>query len=193
VRGGITKAGAQRRTDVHQEDRYEHRQQQRAGTSTDHSGRADGRPDPLLSDVTWTGTIAAGGMGPGTPPMTATGTGTHQLIQDGRWIVGTYSQDQYLADGTFVLTWQLHWVIGWDPQRAEYRATLADNYGHADVMHGHIEGDRLIVETAADSPVRLRMTWDATDPAHLTWRNQSRAGAGPWTDIETYHLTPVPD
>jgi hypothetical protein len=24
-------------------------------------------------DVTWTGTIAAGGMGPDTPPMTATG------------------------------------------------------------------------------------------------------------------------
>ena len=35
-------------------------------------------------DVTWTGTIAAGGMGPGTPEMTAHGRGIHQLIQDGR-------------------------------------------------------------------------------------------------------------
>ena len=34
----------------------------------------------------------------------------HEIIQDGRWIVGTYQQDQFLADGTFVLTWQLHWV-----------------------------------------------------------------------------------
>ncbi len=29
-------------------------------------------------DVTWTGTIEAGGMGPGTPAMTATGRGTHE-------------------------------------------------------------------------------------------------------------------
>jgi hypothetical protein len=37
--------------------------------------------------------------------------------------VGTYEQDQYLADGTFVLKWQLHWVAGWDPANNEYRAT----------------------------------------------------------------------
>jgi hypothetical protein len=68
-------------------------------------------------------------MGPGTPAMTATGWGKHHHIQDGRWIVGTYEQDQYLADGTFVLKWQLHWVAGWDPAHGEYRATIADNYG----------------------------------------------------------------
>jgi hypothetical protein len=28
-------------------------------------------------DTTWTGTIAEGGMGPGTPAMTARGSGTH--------------------------------------------------------------------------------------------------------------------
>jgi len=56
------------------------------------------------TDVTWTGTIQAGGMGPGTPAMTAHGRGTHQQIQDGRWIVGTYLQDQFLVDGSFVLT-----------------------------------------------------------------------------------------
>jgi hypothetical protein len=31
--------------------------------------------------------------------MTAEGRGRHEVIQDGRWIVGTYVQDQYLADG----------------------------------------------------------------------------------------------
>src|SRR5690242_9648288 len=83
-------------------------------------------------DITWTGTIEEGGMGPGTPAMTAAGWGRHERIQDGRWIVGTYQQDQRLADGTFVLCWQLHWVAGWDPASKEYRATVADNYGHAD-------------------------------------------------------------
>jgi hypothetical protein len=77
------------------------------------------------SDITWTGTIEEGGMGPGTLAMTATGWGKHHHIQDGRWIVGTYEQDQYLADGTFVLKWQLHWVAGWDPAHGEYRATIA--------------------------------------------------------------------
>jgi hypothetical protein len=70
-------------------------------------------------DVTWTGRIAADGMGRGTPEMTAIGRGTHTRIQEGRWIVGTYEQDQFLLDGTFVMTWQLHWVAGWDPSAQE--------------------------------------------------------------------------
>src|SRR3954470_22217473 len=35
-------------------------------------------------------------------PMSANGGGTHEVIQDGRWIVGNYRQDQLLPDGTFV-------------------------------------------------------------------------------------------
>jgi uncharacterized protein DUF1579 len=142
-------------------------------------------------DVTWKGTIAAGGMGPGTPQMTADGQGIHRTIQDGRWIVGTYSQEQYLLDGTHVLTWQLHWVVGWDPTREEYRATHADNYGHAGVMRGHIDGDRLVFESEDAEAVRLRMVWDASDPADITWRNEASVGGGPWTLIETYHMTPI--
>jgi hypothetical protein len=143
-------------------------------------------------DVVWTGSIAAGGMGPGTPPMTAHGRGTHRIIQDGQWIVGDYAQEQYLTDGTYLLTWQLHWVVGWDPQHGEYRATHADNYGHAGVMRGYLDGPRLVFESLDGTPVRLRMVWDATDPTDLTWRNESSVDGGPWTLIETYHMTPVP-
>ena len=94
-------------------------------------------------DVTWTGTIEPNAFGPGSPPMTAVGEGVHRFIQDGLWIVGDHRQDQFLADGTFVARWQLHWVAGWDPQAKEYRATVADNYGHADVLRGRIDGDLL--------------------------------------------------
>ncbi len=73
-------------------------------------------------DVTWTGTIEPNAFGPGSPPMTAVGEGVHRFIQDGLWIVGDHRQDQFLADGTFVARWQLHWVAGWDPQAKEYRA-----------------------------------------------------------------------
>jgi hypothetical protein len=143
------------------------------------------------TDVTWTGTIQPGGMGPGTPAMTAVGWGKHQTIQDGCWIVGTYQQDQFLPDGTLVLTWQLHWVAGWDPTAGEYRATLADNYGHADVMRGFIDGDRLTFETIGDAPVRLRLVWDRTDPADMVWRNEMSVAGAPWSLVEEYHCRPT--
>jgi hypothetical protein len=145
----------------------------------------------FFPDVTWTGTIEPAGMGVGTPPMTASGRGTHEQIQDGRWIVGSYAQDQHLLDGSYVLTWQMHWVVGWDPVRGEYRATMADNYGHAEVMSGWIAGDQLVFETAPDAPVRLRLTWDATDPDDIVWRNEAAVGSGPWTLVEAYHMTPT--
>jgi hypothetical protein len=56
-------------------------------------------------DTTWAGTITEGGMGSGTAAMAARGRGRHQEIQDGRWIVGSYEQDQFLLDGTHVATW----------------------------------------------------------------------------------------
>ncbi|HEX6400068.1 MAG TPA: hypothetical protein VF108_06310 [Actinomycetota bacterium] len=143
-------------------------------------------------DITWTGEIEPDGMGPGTPAMIAVGFGSHETIQGGRWIVGTYEQEQFLVDGTPVLNWQLHWVAGWDPANAEYRATIADNYGRADVLRGRIEGDRLIFETVApDALVRVRLTWDASDPMGILWRNEVSAAGGPWTLVEEYRCLPT--
>ena len=98
--------------------------------------------------------------------MTARGSGRHEVIQGGRWIVGSYEQDQFLLDGTHVLTWQLHWVAGWSPADGEYRATVADVYGHAEVLRGRIDGDRLRVRVGG-KPARK-------DPADLGAR---RTGA----------------
>jgi hypothetical protein len=145
----------------------------------------------FFRDVSWTGTIVEHGMGHGSPEMTASGSGAHELIQDGCWIVGTYEQDQFLHDGTFVLKWQLHWVVGWDPADGEYRAILADNYGHADVMRGWIEGDRLTFETLGERPVRLQLIWDASDPNDLRWRNEMSVAGAPFTLVEEYHCAPV--
>ncbi len=146
---------------------------------------------PFYLDVTWTGTIEAGGMGPGSPAMTGNGRGMHHRMHDGLWIVGDYRQDQFLLDGTFALTWQLHWVTGWDADAGEYRATLNDNYGHADVMRGHIDGTRLVYESVGDGPVRLRLTWDVSDPRVSVWTNEASVAGGPWTLIESYRMTPA--
>ncbi len=116
-------------------------------------------------DVTWEGQIVEGGMGPGTPDMTAHGRGMHELTQNGRWIVGPYSQEQYAIDGSLVLTRQLHRGVGWDPSRQGYSATLADNYGHADVIHGAIDGDRLVFENLPDGPIGCA----GTSPTLTPW------------------------
>jgi hypothetical protein len=144
----------------------------------------------FYTDVTWEGTIGEGGMGPGTPAMTGVGRGTARAIQDGRWIVLDCEQDQFLFDGSFVLKWQLHWVSGWSPEHGEYRAVMTDNYGHAEVFRGKIAGDRLIFESVEGAAVRLRFTWDASDPAVITWRNEMSTGDESWFLIEEYRMVP---
>jgi hypothetical protein len=114
-----------------------------------------------------------------------------QPIQEGRWFAGEFEQDQFLEDGTFVLRWRLHWVSGWSPQHGEYRASMADDYGNADVYRGHIDGDRLVFESMPDAPVRLRFTWDASDPAVTTWLNEMALEDGSWFLIEEYPMVPV--
>ena len=144
----------------------------------------------FYQDVTWNGIIHEGGMGPGTPAMTGVGRGAARLIQDGRWIVADCEQDQFLRDGTFVLKWQLHWVSGWDPEHGEYRAVMTDSYGHAGVYRGHIDGDRLVFESAETAGTRLRFTWDVSDPGVITWRNEMAIDEGSWFLIEEYPMVP---
>jgi hypothetical protein len=144
----------------------------------------------FYQDVTWKGVIGADGMGPGTPAMTGVGRGTARPIQDGRWIVVDCEQDQFLEDGTFVLKWQMHWVSGWSPEHGEYRAVMTDNYGHADVYRGHIDGERLVFESMAGAEIGLRFTWDASGPGVIIWRNEMTTGGGSWFLIEEYVMVP---
>jgi len=144
----------------------------------------------FYTDVTWEGTIREGGMGPGTPEMTGVGRGTARAIQDGRWIVLDCQQDQFLQDGTFALRWQLHWVSGWSPEHGEYRAVMTDNYGHAGVYRGRIDGNRLVFESMEGAAARLRFTWDVSDTGVITWRNEMAVGDGSWFLIEEYSMVP---
>ena len=85
----------------------------------------------------------------------------------------------------------MHWVTGWDADAGLYRATLNDNYGHTDVMRGHLDGDRLIDEMLDDRPARLRETWDLTDPPTPLRRNEVCPGNDAWQLIESYRMAPV--
>jgi len=67
---------------------------------------------------------------------------------------------------------------------------MTDNYGHAAVYRGRIDGDRLVFESIEGAAARLRFTWDATELGRITWRNEMAAGDGPWFLIEEYRMVP---
>ena len=144
---------------------------------------------PFYRDRTWTGTIEANGMGPGSPEMSGVGRAVCRLAQDGLWYVCDFEQDQRLADGTFVLRWQLHWVTGWDARAGEYRASSADNNGPTLAIHrGWIDGNRLVYESLQEGFPRIRLTWILDDVDHARWRNEYTLDGKTWTLIEEYRM-----
>lgn len=148
---------------------------------------------PFYRDWVWTGTIEAGGMGPGSPFMTGTGRARSRIAQSGLWYECDFEQDQHLADGTFVLTWRLHWVTGWDGRAGEYRASSADNQGpNFGLYRGRIEGDRLVYESVDQALPRIRLSWILKDATHCAWRNEFTLDGTTWGLIEEYQMEVAP-
>ncbi|MDD1676783.1 MAG: DUF1579 domain-containing protein [Methanomicrobiales archaeon] len=139
----------------------------------------------FFGNGTWTGTVMAGGMGPGSPEMHAKGSSVCKKILDDLWISCMFEQDQFIG-GKKVITWKAHWVIGWDTMAHEYRAVGTDNNGVAFLFRGELDGDRLVMESMGEVPVKLRFTWDARDPKGVAWKNEMSVGGAPWSLIEEY-------
>ncbi len=135
------------------------------------------------------GKVVANGMGPGSPEMDANGRATCEWIQDGLWLSCDFEQDQF-AQGEKILTWNAKWIIGWDSRSQEYRAVGVDTNGNSFIFGGRIEGDRLIMESLGDSPVKLRFIWDASDQKAIKWKNEMSIEKGPWQLIEEYVIKP---
>jgi len=144
---------------------------------------------PFYQDWRWSGTIEAGGMGPGSPAMTGVGSARCRLVQDGLWYDCDFEQEQHLLDGTFVLRWQLKWVTGWDGRAGEYRASSADNQGpNLGLYRGRLEGERLVYESLQDGLPRIRLTWILDDPTRCRWRNELTLDGQTWSLIEEYQM-----
>jgi hypothetical protein len=144
---------------------------------------------PFYRDWSWSGVIEAGGMGPGSPAMSGTGSARCRLVQDGLWYDCDFGQEQHLLDGSFVLSWRLKWVTGWDARAGEYRAVAADNQGpNLGLYHGRLEGDRLVYESDGDVLPRIRLTWILDDADHCRWRNEFTLDDTNWTLIEEYRM-----
>jgi hypothetical protein len=144
---------------------------------------------PFYKDWRWSGTIEAGGMGPGSPAMTGVGSARCRPIQDGLWYDCDFEQEQHLLDGTFVLRWRLRWITGWDGRAGEYRAASADNQGpNLGAYRGRLEGDRLAYESLADALPRIRLTWLLDDDSHCRWRNEFTLDGDTWSLVEEYQM-----
>jgi hypothetical protein len=140
-------------------------------------------------DGTWIGMVEAGGMGPGSPEMLGKGKAKCEWIQGGLWLSCDFEQDQFVEDRK-VLTWYAKWIIGWDARVQEYRAAGVDSNGNSFLFGGKIEGNRLVMESLGDPPVKLRFIWDITDPKAVKWRNEMSINKGPWQLIEEYVMIP---
>jgi hypothetical protein len=128
-------------------------------------------------------------MGPGTPLMKGIGWATCRTVQGGLWYVCDFEQEQRLAEGTFVLAWQLHWVTGWDAAAGEYRACSADNNGPTlAVYRGELRDNALVYEPIGDSLPRIRLTWLLDDETHARWRNEISLDGSTWRLIEEYAM-----
>ena len=144
---------------------------------------------PFYRDWYWSGTIRAGGMGPGSPEMIGKGSARCDLIQDGLWYSCQFEQDQSLVDGTFVLKWRLNWITGWDRLAGEYRASSADNNGPTlAIYRGVLDGDTLVYELLQEGLPRIRLTWILKDANHATWRNEFTMDGKTWGLIEEYEM-----
>jgi hypothetical protein len=142
-------------------------------------------------DMAWSGTVKASSM---TPEMTATGRGTFRWTDDGLWVIGSFSQEQFY-EGRQVASWRAQYLAGYDYSRRAYVAFAADSNGRAVPFTGSIDGDRFIITsdgaTIAGAPVRLRMTWDCSSPETMTWRNDMSINNGPWQLVEEYDMRPL--
>jgi len=115
-------------------------------------------------DVVWTGTVKGT---PQTPEMSAKGHGRFRWSADRLWIIGMFRQDQFYR-GRRVAWWSAHYVVGYDYSRRSYVAFAGDSNGRAVSFIGSIEGTTFTLTSdgaiIGDSPGRLRMVWEASDP-----------------------------
>ena len=74
----------------------------------------------------------------------------------------------------------------------EFLATIADCYGHTDILRGSIDGDLLTFQTIDDqAPIRIRLFRHLEQPDRIIWRNEVSLHQGPFDLVQRYVCRPV--
>src|SRR5262245_22331061 len=100
---------------------------------------------PFVKNVTSTGTVAAGAMGPNSPEMTTKGKGTCKWVLNNLW--GSCDFEETTGTGKTAMKWSGHWVFGWDFMAKGYRGVMTSTMGNQMRMKGTLEGAKLTWET----------------------------------------------
>lgn len=144
---------------------------------------------PLFgSSGTFVGQVPANALGPGSKATSSHGRVSCNRIADGLW----FACDVYdNIDSPQATPYVGHYVIGYDRQARQYRASVADNQGAGlYTMNGTLNGKQFALETPTDinmngRMMRDRLTFDFSDPNTITWRDEQKMGDQPWKLFES--------
>jgi hypothetical protein len=138
---------------------------------------------PFAKSVTSTGTMVAGGMGPGSPETPTKGKSTCKWIAGNMWV--QCDIDETMGAGAKAMKWAGHWVFGYDNVAKAYRGVMTDNFGMMERMKGSLDGSKLTWESQDEMkipnmPSKSRITLDATDPKNIKFTEEAFID-GKWT------------
>lgn len=138
--------------------------------------------------VIWTGTAPAGSMGPDSKETATHGRAICHPMYGG-FSYGIDVEDAF-GSGNSEFTWKGHMVVGYDSGTKTYKGLSADNTGELVTWNGTLDGDKLVLESAA--PILMmgqmlndRLTWVRQSDGSLAFTDEHQAqGGGDWTLAE---------
>jgi hypothetical protein len=149
---------------------------------------------PLAIDATWKGKMPANALQEGSPEMTTSGNQDCKWSVDNLWL--TCDVKSTMGEGKMAMKWRGHVMLGYDFMAKEYRATVVDNMGVANMMTGNIEGNKLTLTSVMETNVggkrcKGRMTWDWTNPNAITMTTENSKDGGEYKVVEQATLKPT--
>jgi hypothetical protein len=137
---------------------------------------------PYVHNVTSTGTMVAGAMGPGSPETPTKGKATCKWTTGNMWAVCDI--EDTTGTGKQAMKWMGHWVFGWDNVAKAYRGVMVDNFGMAMRMKGTLDGTKMTWESMDElkvpgMPSKMRITEDAADAKNIKFTEEAFAD-GKW-------------
>lgn len=136
----------------------------------------------LAGGGSWTGKTMAGAMGPGSPEMDVKGSASCKWVLNK--LVLQCNVKETMGTGKTAMKMEGVMHASWDFSVNDYRATWADNMGGTMLMKGKMEGTKFSLESLGDfymmmgQPMKMRITWDWTDPKAATLTTEMAMGKG---------------
>ncbi|HEY3216803.1 MAG TPA: DUF1579 family protein [Candidatus Eisenbacteria bacterium] len=144
-------------------------------------------------NLTWTGTCAAGAMGPDSKEMSTKGKAVAHPILGGLWYVCDV-EDVY-GSGKEAMTWKGHQVVGYDFAAKAYRAVMTDNMGMLTTWNGTLDGETFALETPepvmmGGQMVKSRLTFAHNADGTISFKDEHQAAGGEWQLAESAMARP---